>query len=394
MVSGIVLGPGEIMTVLSTIGTVLGTALSALMAVYALGSSAATALGDGTIYEKARTYGRNAIILLGSAISLKGISFAGKLLGNEGILKNLFSQLGKISFEIIQKSPQFLRILVLEDVPQAAALLKERMAAEAMAQFEKIAAKCSPARLRELTETLWKAGDKLEDTLGADDILEAEKQLDNLDDVDDAAKAVAQAAEARGKAAALLIQLKDKMAADAFEYLTADKELLGDEKAIDSVVSVINKVYDKIDGSLDLDDVKYIAKKAKKAEREEDILKYVCRKHGVTGIGGGSEFIHLSNNNIRHIRKHSFEEMKKQAAYVDDITLKEMLENNTFFNKNWSQEQIINNVEIAYNKLLRQGKTGMIPYEIDGETIYLFIKEDGMFETAYGTYVYTVQDFR
>ena len=129
VVVGIVLGPGEIMTVLSTIGTILGTAVSAFMAVYALGSSAATALGDGTIYEKARTYGRNAIILLGSAISLKGISFAGKLLGNEGSLKNLFSQLGKISFEIIQKSPQFLRILVLEDVPQAAALLKERMAA-------------------------------------------------------------------------------------------------------------------------------------------------------------------------------------------------------------------------------------------------------------------------
>ena len=98
---------------------------------------------------------------------------------------------------MIQKSPQFLRILVLEDVPQAAALLKERIVTGAMAEYEKIAAKCSPSRLREFVETLWKAGDKLEDTLGADDVLEAEKQLDNLDDVDDAAKAVAQAAETR-----------------------------------------------------------------------------------------------------------------------------------------------------------------------------------------------------
>ena len=149
---------------------------------------------------------------------------------------------------MIQKSPQFLRILVLEDVPQAAALLKERIAAGAMAEFEKIAAKCSLSRLREFVETLWKAGDKLEDTLGADDVLEAEKQLDNLDDVDDAAKAVAQAAEARRTAAALLNQLKDKVAGDAFEYLKADKELLGDEQAADRVVSVINKVFDKIDG--------------------------------------------------------------------------------------------------------------------------------------------------
>ena len=117
-----------------------------------------------------------------------------------------------------------------------------------MAEFEKIAAKCSPSRLREFVETLWKAGDKLEDTLGADDVLEAEKQLDNLDDVDDAAKAVAQAAEARRTAAALLNQLKDKVAGDAFEYLKADKELLGDEQAADRVVSVINKVFDKIDG--------------------------------------------------------------------------------------------------------------------------------------------------
>ena len=57
-------------------------------------------------------------------------------------------------------------------------------------------------------------------------------------------------------------------------------KLLGDEKAIDNVVSVINKVFDKIDGGLDLEDVKYIVRKAKKAEMEEDILEYVCRKHG------------------------------------------------------------------------------------------------------------------
>ena len=41
-----------------------------------------------------------------------------------------------------------------------------------------------------------------------------------------------------------------------------------------------------------------------------------------------------------------------------------------------------------------QGKTGLQSIEINGENIYVFIKDDGSFDTTYGVYKYTVDDFR
>lgn len=86
--------------------------------------------------------------------------------------------------------------------------------------------------------------------------------------------------------------------------------------------------------------------------------------------------------------------VKEQAKHLDDVKLSEKLDGNTFFNKNWSEEQIMKNVQIAYSALKKQGKTGLNCLEMDGETIYLFIKPDGTLDSAYGTYVYTVKDFR
>lgn len=70
------------------------------------------------------------------------------------------------------------------------------------------------------------------------------------------------------------------------------------------------------------------------------------------------------------------------------------LKNTSFFNKDWSQDEIIRYTQEAYNTLRRQGKTGLQSIEINGDIIYVFIKEDGTFDTAYGVYKYIVDDFR
>ncbi len=41
-----------------------------------------------------------------------------------------------------------------------------------------------------------------------------------------------------------------------------------------------------------------------------------------------------------------------------------------------------------------QRKIGLQLVEINGEIINIFIKDDGTFDTAYGVYRYTVEDFR
>lgn len=109
---------------------------------------------------------------------------------------------------------------------------------------------------------------------------------------------------------------------------------------------------------------------------------------------GGSDIIELSDKNIKHIKKHTFDGMAEQSKYLTDEQLANKLKNTSFFNKDWSQDEIVRYTQEAYNTLRRQGKTGLQSIEINGEIIYVFIKEDGTFDTAYGVYKYILDDFR
>lgn len=107
-----------------------------------------------------------------------------------------------------------------------------------------------------------------------------------------------------------------------------------------------------------------------------------------------SKKIQLPKGKLNHIQKHNIQSLKNQAQYLSDKQLKLKLEN-SFFSPKWSKEKINKNVEIAYNALLKKGKRGdTFPYKIDGETIKIYIERDGKFRTAYGTYEYTVKQFK
>lgn len=110
--------------------------------------------------------------------------------------------------------------------------------------------------------------------------------------------------------------------------------------------------------------------------------------------GDEEETIELSQNDIRHIRKHTFDFVAKQAQHLTNEQLAKKLENTSFFNKEWSMEEVVKHSQEAYNALRRQGKTGPCSIKINGETINVYIKSDGTFDTSYGTYKYTVEDFR
>ena len=118
---------------------------------------------------------------------------------------------------------------------------------------------------------------------------------------------------------------------------------------------------------------------------------------GIESLPGGrnaADVIQLSKNSIQHIKKHTFEGMSEQAKYLTDEQLADKLANTPFFNKNWSQDEVVKYTQEAYNTLRSQAKTGIHSVEINGEIINVFIKDDGTFDTAYGVYQYTVDDFR
>ncbi len=111
-------------------------------------------------------------------------------------------------------------------------------------------------------------------------------------------------------------------------------------------------------------------------------------------IQESTEVFTLSKNNIQHFRKHTFDGMAEQAKYLTDENLAKKLKKTTFFNKDLSEERIIQYTQEAYNILRSQGKTGLNSIEVNGEIINVCIKADGTFDTAYGIYKYDVKDFR
>ena len=141
----------------------------------------------------------------------------------------------------------------------------------------------------------------------------------------------------------------------------------------------LGKVDDVVDAGKNLSKVDDVIDAGKAASKVDDAVEVTVK---------------LSNKNIQHIKKHTFEGMVEQAKYLTDEQLAAKLSNNTFFNKNWSSDEVIQYVQQGYNYLISQGKTGKNAVTINDEIIYIITKDDGTFDTAYGIYEYTVKDFR
>ncbi len=123
----------------------------------------------------------------------------------------------------------------------------------------------------------------------------------------------------------------------------------------------------------------------------------VFSKGSIKFIGNVDEIVEgtgkLSKSNIKHIGKHIPDEFANQVKYLSKEALERKLNKNTFFNPNWSKQQIISAVEEGYNTLSKQGLTGLQSYKVNGETIKIFIKSDGTLDSAYGLHKLTTEFF-
>ncbi|WYJ88082.1 hypothetical protein A5866_003210 [Enterococcus sp. 12C11_DIV0727] len=165
---------------------------------------------------------------------------------------------------------------------------------------------------------------------------------------------------------------------------------------VDKVKDVIKAAKLMKKGDHLLDGVKLTAKELemlRDLEKSGERVKIVEK-------GSGAKFPNveiknpLGKNIKKHISKHDYESFRKQADYLTDSQLAQKLEKNSFFNPEWSTNDMNKYVEIAYNDLLTQGKTGKHVYEIAGEKITIVIKNDGVLDTAFGSHKLSVSDFR
>ena len=106
-----------------------------------------------------------------------------------------------------------------------------------------------------------------------------------------------------------------------------------------------------------------------------------------------NETLSITKNNEKHINKrHNANKYAEQLQYKSkEATLKE-LENTSFFNKDWSSEQIRESVNFGYNSAVKQGiENGTYTFEYFNETVTVAL-ENGRLKTAYGDYIYSYDE--
>lgn len=125
-----------------------------------------------------------------------------------------------------------------------------------------------------------------------------------------------------------------------------------------------------------------------------------CPKNNKVNIDNIGKNQHYLSNSIQdHILKnHVYARLKKT---IDTMMRKgfrksaEKLANKkTVFNPSWSEEKVIEASNIAYEKAVSQGLTsGKLTVEVFGEKITVYMNQDGVLDSIYGSYKCTLSDY-
>ena len=101
----------------------------------------------------------------------------------------------------------------------------------------------------------------------------------------------------------------------------------------------------------------------------------------------------LSNKAVKHpMNDHMPARYAKQLQYMSKEVVKQYLNYKTFFNSNWTEEQVKAAINFGYKEALNSGvTTGKYSFKYLGENVTVYL-EDGIFKTGYGDYVYTYDE--
>ena len=270
--------------------------------------------------------------------------------------------------------------------------IKGKVDGEAFAYLENAFGTYSDELCEEITtviETVYTTTQKPLEQKGVLKILDKLENRGRKTLADIASETVKEIQETNKTIEQFLERIREKVDVEAYAYL--EKILKHhDGKCYEDVATVVEGVYARTKKALTKKLAKEVVEEV--SNNTENSLDDIVEKI-VKLVEDGTDFIKLSQSNIQHIKKHTFDGMAEQAKYLSDEQLANKLAKTTFFNKNWSLDEVVKYTEEAYNALRNQGKTGLQSIEINEEIINVFIKEDGTFDTAYGVYKYTVDDF-
>jgi hypothetical protein len=106
----------------------------------------------------------------------------------------------------------------------------------------------------------------------------------------------------------------------------------------------------------------------------------------------------ISSGKIEHVlTDHTYDRMSITINKMMEKGLsgeaEKLLNKKSFFNPSWTEQQVIDATNQAYNKVLSQGFTnGEHTVEVFGQNITVSM-ENGVFRTAYGDFKLTLSNF-
>ncbi len=119
--------------------------------------------------------------------------------------------------------------------------------------------------------------------------------------------------------------------------------------------------------------------------------------NGVAGsLGEYDAFIgreSLSGTALKHpLNRHTPARVANQFRYMSESAIQKYLQGTTFFNRVWSEEQIIQALNYGYQEALANGiSTGEYSFKYLGDNITVYL-ENGTFHSGYGDYRYTYEE--
>ena len=127
------------------------------------------------------------------------------------------------------------------------------------------------------------------------------------------------------------------------------------------------------------------------ASNAAKIMISEATSHGGGKNEGDSE-TKVSKNKLKHINnRHNPNSYAQQIKNKSETDVLKELENKTFFNKDWSKEQIEDAVNTGYKEALEKGvSSGQYTFSYGGENVTIALENGGV-KTAFGDYKYTYQ---
>lgn len=134
-------------------------------------------------------------------------------------------------------------------------------------------------------------------------------------------------------------------------------------------------------------------KQARKALTAEDAAAQGADDVGRAAESGSNSIPDLSNKAVKHpMNDHMPARYAKQLQYMSKEATEQYLSYKTFFNSNWTDEQVTAALNYGYKEALNSGvTTGKYSFKYLGDNVTVCI-EDSVFKTGYGDYVYTYDE--